>query len=293
MSVKYVAPEIELHLGRWSGRLATAGLLFAASCLVFLPYGVGGRIPMELRLPLWVGIALGFLFAARLAYRSMQLHRYWPVLYAFFVASAAQLVDWHFSDWLPRLLNVPNETPAWFGLVKLESSLLIVLVITVLILLARADFGSLYLKRGRTWWGLLVGLATFAFFSATALWAAPVLFTGQTVAPESLIPLAPWLLIFVLSNGFAEELLFRGLFLGRFRSLVGAYPAILLITTIFTLWHLDVTYGRSQSILLLVVFALGFAWAWITHKTDSLWGAALFHAGADIPVVLALLSTLT
>ena len=158
MSVKYVAPEIELHLGRWSGRLATAGLLFAASCLVFLPYGVGGRIPMELRLPLWVGIALGFLFAARLAYRSMQLHRYWPVLYAFFVASAAQLVDWHFSDWLPRLLNVPNETPAWFALVKLESSLLIVLVITVLILLARADFGSLYLKRGRTWWGLLVGL---------------------------------------------------------------------------------------------------------------------------------------
>jgi membrane protease YdiL (CAAX protease family) len=34
-----------------------------------------------------------------------------------------------------------------------------------------------------------------------------------------------------------------------------------------------------------VVFPLAFAWGWITQKTDSLWGAILFQAGMDMPVI--------
>jgi hypothetical protein len=37
---------------------------------------------------------------------------------------------------------------------------------------------------------------------------------------------------------------------------------------------------------------LALVWGWITQKTDGLWGAILFHAGTDIPVVLSIFSKL-
>jgi len=45
--------------------------------------------------------------------------------------------------------------------------------------------------------------------------------------------------------------------------------------------------------LLAFLLPLSLAWGAITQKTDSLWGAVLFHAGMDIPVVLGIFSTLS
>ena len=37
---------------------------------------------------------------------------------------------------------------------------------------------------------------------------------------------------------------------------------------------------------------LALAWGYVTQKTDSLWGAILFHAGMDIPIMLGIFSNL-
>jgi membrane protease YdiL (CAAX protease family) len=46
------------------------------------------------------------------------------------------------------------------------------------------------------------------------------------VGTAKLISLAPWIALFVLSNAFMEELLFRGLVLGRYEPLIGKWLAL-------------------------------------------------------------------
>jgi len=42
----------------------------------------------------------------------------------------------------------------------------------------------------------------------------------------------------------------------------------------------------------LVLLGLSIAWGWLTQKTGSLWGSALFHAGADLLIILPIFSGL-
>ena len=96
----------------------------------------------------------------------------------------------------------------------------------------------------------------------------------------------------MLSNGFLEELEFRGLLLPRFDKLIGAVPAILVTSAVFSLSHIGVNYTPAILPFLGITFVLGLSFATLIHKTDSLWGAVLFHAGADIPVIVGLMSVL-
>ena len=286
MSVQPMSRQETSSLGHWPSRLGLTLLLLIGACLAYVPFGLAARIPARWRLPLWIALAAGFLLAALLA-RHRQPHGLaWPALYAFFVAVTAQMVDWQFSDWLPRLLGAEIESPAGYGLVKLESGLLLAAGVLVLVKLAGGDLSSLYLKRGRIRWWLPIGLGTFAFFALTSLWAAEHLFGSLPVHLAQVGPWIPWIAMFVLANAFSEELLFRGLLLPRLAPLAGAGPAILVTTVAFALWHLSASYAQDMVIFLGVVFVLGLAWALITYKTDSLWGAVLFHAGTDIPIVL-------
>ena len=43
-----------------------------------------------------------------------------------------------------------------------------------------------------------------------------------------------------------------------------------------------------EFLFLAFTFGLALAWADLMQTTDMLWGSVLFHAGTDIPVVLAL-----
>jgi len=92
------------------------------------------------------------------------------------------------------------------------------------------------------------------------------------------------MLIFVLANGFMEELLFRGLFLRKFEPFLGATASNLLTAIVFTLAHMQVGYVAPAEILkfLAIIFPLALAFGYVMQKTDSLWGSALFHAGSDL-----------
>jgi CAAX prenyl protease-like protein len=98
--------------------------------------------------------------------------------------------------------------------------------------------------------------------------------------------LAPWILLFVVSNAFMEELLFRGLFLGRYEPLIGKWLAVLSTALAFTLAHMQVTYAPKLWGFLRVTLGFSIAWGWLMQKTASLWGSVLFHAGADLLIVV-------
>ncbi len=90
-----------------------------------------------------------------------------------------------------------------------------------------------------------------------------------------------------------EELLFRGLFLRNYQGLFGSRYANLLTAIVFTLGHVQVTYTPDVLSFLVILMVLALAWGHLMLKTESVWGSALFHAGADIPVVIGIYSTLS
>jgi len=242
-----------------------------------------------------IGVTLFFLIAAILARSSQRLRRYWQVLFAFGTACAAISVDYllGLSKWILPALNIGVNTPAGWAIDKLESSLLSVVVVLALTLASRQSLASLYLRRGRLWRGLGVGLVALAIMVATAIPLAELAFGGSSLSWQRILPWTPWVLIFILANAFNEELLFRGLFLGRLDPFLGRFAANLLMAVPFTLMHTGINYTPDVLLFLGMLFPLSLAWGWLMQKTDSLWGSALFHAAMDIPIVLGIFSSLS
>ena len=293
MSTHLLSAQEQTHLPAWPRRLGLALLLFAGACIAYLPYAFYPLIPESVRPFLWSAITLGFLALALLARRRERFRPYWVVIYAFFVASSANLADWYLNDWLPGLFGIPTRSPAGNGIALLESTLGIGACILLLIKLSGDDLGSLLLKRGKVKWWLPIGTGGFAFFAITVIPAATGLFQGQNLTIDRMLSWLPWILLFILSNGVREELLYRGLLLPRCTPLVGAVPTIILTSVVFAFAHVSVTYTPVLLIFMGITFVLGAIFATLAHETDSLWGAVLFHAGADIPVVVGMFSTMT
>ena len=146
---------------------------------------------------------------------------------------------------------------------------------------------SIFLKAGNLKSGLIIGLTSFLILAALAIWLA----ASQGVELQKLFILTPWILIFVLANGFMEELLFRGLFLNKFKSILGPRPSNLLTAIIFALAHMKVTYTPDVPIFLIITFVLALLWGYIMQKTDSIIGSALFHAGADTLIMTGIFAS--
>jgi membrane protease YdiL (CAAX protease family) len=42
---------------------------------------------------------------------------------------------------------------------------------------------------------------------------------------------------------------------------------------------------------LLILFPLALIWGYLMQKTDSLWGSAIFHAGADCVIIFGIFAS--
>jgi hypothetical protein len=107
----------------------------------------------------------------------------------------------------------------------------------------------------------------------------------------------PWILPIVFANGLREELLYRGLFLRKYESLLGKAPSGLLQALIFSLSHSVAGIGITQytpyiSLLVVSTFILGLVLGYVMQKTDSIIGPILLHAGTDIPIFIGIFSNL-
>ena len=236
-----------------------------------------------------------FLVAALFARHSERFNQYWLILFAFFTALTAISIDYYFS--LSKLiipaLNIVWDSPTGWAIEKLESSLLSIVIVLTITRLAGQSVESLYIRRGNLQLGLSVGFIAFAVMTATVIPVAEMFFKGENLTWARILNWAPWILIFVLANASNEELLFRGLFIGKMEPFLGKFATNILTTIPFVLMHSFTSYSLDNFVFLaLQLLPLSLAWCWLMQKSNSIWGSILFHAAMDIPIVVGIFSTL-
>jgi membrane protease YdiL (CAAX protease family) len=274
-----------------SGGLKKSGLFlafFVLTAMVFAMLPLSARLPVNVLLTVHAGLTAILLVTALSLRRSEVAKGYWQVAYVLFVAGVAILSSTMFSGNLLGLFRVSPSSPQWIAIAKFSESICRVVPILGLMAITGAGRDSMYLARGRLGLGLAVGLAGFVAFAGLAF--IPLATKGDMAS--KLWSLSPWILIFVLANGFTEELLFRGLFLKRYEPFLGKGLSNLLTAMVFTLAHLPVTYVSDVLQFLMILFPLALFWGYLMQKTDALWGSALFHAGADCMIVFGIYASM-
>jgi membrane protease YdiL (CAAX protease family) len=271
-----------LHTTGWLKKGVSFLILFILESMVFAiitftPYVSGNTL-----------LIFHMILTAALLVIAMSLKRiekgrlYWPVFYVFFVAGAAVLTSTLFSDDLLRWFTETVATPQGIAMAKFSESILRVIPILVLMPLMGFSWRSIYLNAGKVRLWLPIAMAAWLVFPALAYFS---LNSSQPNLLDKLLQLWPWILLFVLSNGFMEELLYRGIFLKHYEPFLGKGLSVILTAVVFSLMHTQVTYAAQMIQFLVIVLVLSLIWGILIHKSDSLWGAVLFHAAGDCLVI--------
>jgi hypothetical protein len=240
-------------------------------------------IPADFRVIYKICVPVVSLIIAVFMRRNSRLSQYWQIFYGFFIGGTAFFLQWLIF----QFLTFPKAVES-IVFEKVIAALLIIIPIITLTLLSSNTLSSIYVNKGKLRSGLLIGLASFAFFAVSAVPAVVSLFGAQNMDLKVIYGWAPWILVFVLANGLMEEFMYRALFLKRFEVLFGANISNLIQAIIFCTIHLSVAYTSEPYFFVILTFFLGLAWGFVTQRTDILLGSVLFHAGTDIPVILAI-----
>ena len=232
-----------------------------------------------------------FLIAALSLKRIKALNRYWRVAYVFFVASVAYPTTWITIGWVNSLMGrlaLTTNTSQGLALGKLIEVILVAVPIIVLTKISGADLGSIFLKRGNLKLGLGIGGLVFLNFATSALMFFYTRFTSMELLGAAIV----WGLVFSFANGFMEELWLRGIFLKPFTPFIGAGGAIWLTAIVFAMLHGAAYYFMPTALPIFVLntITLGLACGYLIVKSDSLWGAVLIHAAADLFLFISTLS---
>ena len=234
-----------------------------------------------------------FLITAVLFKRSDKFSKYWQIAYAFFVGSAVNLVSALFGGYYSLILHsfgTSISTNQGLAIAKIYDALLVIVPILVLTKLSGADLGSIFLRKGNhnSKWGLGIGALVLVNFLTSAL-----IFFGTGYEVSKIGSVILWGIVFSISNSLLEELWVRGLFLKKLVPLIGVTGSILLSSIYFSSLHfLSVAYLPASVIPIFVIntFTLGLACSILMLKTDSIWGAFLVHAAADLFLFIAILA---
>ena len=234
-----------------------------------------------------------FLIAAMIFKLNKSLAKYWQVSYAFFIASAVNLVSIFLVKYLDpflAFLGTSSSTNSGLALGKLYDTLIVVIPILALTLISGDRLDSLYLKIGNLSykWGLGIGALVVVNYFTSVL-----IFFGTGYELSQLGSVILWGIVFAFSNSLLEELWVRGLFLKKLTPLIGTAGAIIVTSITFACLHfLGVAYlpAATVPIFVLNTFTLGLACSILMVKTDSVWGAYLIHAAADLFLFIATLA---
>ncbi len=272
--------------------------------LIFLASGLLVFVVFSHYFPIFKGtmdlvgriVTAGILLAlALLARFSKSFQKYWLLSFAFFTALIAISIDYYLSlsKWILPALGLVIKSPVGLAIDKLESSLLGIIIVLLLNHLAGQSVDSLYIRRGNLKLGLTVGLVAFIGMSASIIPVTELFFQGKDLTWARILPWTPWVLIMVLSNAADEELVFRGLLIGKMELFLGKLAVNVTTTIPFVLNHVGNNYMSDAFIFFaLQLLPLSLAWCWLMQKTNSIWGSILFHAAMDIPVFVGILSNL-
>jgi membrane protease YdiL (CAAX protease family) len=277
LAISYLAAGIACLAGRW------------------IPGGVVVRVAYGL---LVAAILLGI---ALLPSPPPSAQRPRRLPFAFFIFAVVQLLNNSVPGYVANsVLHQPPvpgnplaSTVSATVWIQLLDTALAAVPILLLTKAAGDDLGTIYLCAGSIGRGLLIAIGVFVLgYLAAATGVGHRLFPVRDVlALHRFLALTPALLVLSISNGFQEELLFRGLFLQKYLAVFGKHAANLLQAVIFTIAHAGITYTPTALLFLIViVFPLGLITGYLMRTTRSILAPMIFHAGTDIPIYLAFLS---
>ncbi len=165
---------------------------------------------------------------------------------------------------------------AWYFIVSLPLFVAAYLVYRILGY-SRADVG---LRIGSLPTQLLIGLTglTFGYVEYRILAPAPLAaaFTWQDL----------WLpaLVLLVSTGFLEELIFRGLMQHAGQQALGRAASILFVSVVFAVLHT----GYKSLLDVVFVFVVAVFFGWVVARTQSLLGVTLAHGLTNIMLFLVM-----
>ena len=255
-------------------------------------------------------VAVGFLAVTLAVKRDSSLRQFSDLTFAFFILAFVQLLNNSIPGFvgtnilhsLPSAGNPLASTVAGSVIIQLlEAAIAIVPVVIFTVAMGR-DLGSIYARPGKLGGWLAVAIIFFiAFYLFVATLplrpdspAHRLLPTNSTLTFDRFLALTPALLVMVISNGFEEELLFRGLFLPKYNAIFGIGLSNVLQAMIFSVAHVGVTYTPSALLFIVAaVFPLGLAAGYLMRATNGIVVPAIFHAGLDVAIYIAFLSYVT
>jgi membrane protease YdiL (CAAX protease family) len=180
--------------------------------------------------------------------------------------------------------NPASPIASWRAL----EAVVVLVALAIVVLVLRATPGSLYLRRpARRWLGLAV--VGFLLAGPIALLVGPYLarpFFGDVsyvILGGALVPA----LIFAVSNGVMEELVYRGALMSWSGRVMGIGPAVVGQAVVFGLAHSGTDVIGFQVPLMLAMGLAGLLAGLVTIRTRSLLPALAVHVGLDIPIYFA------
>lgn len=133
------------------------------------------------------------------------------------------------------------------------------------------------------WRNILLGMLMAALTLSSILLAS--LLTKHFALDWSLVPPLRW--VKGLTRGVWEEVFFRGIMLAILIRFYGQRKAVLWVTTIFALVHLNIMNVTLEGVVDVVsIFFIGLLFAYLVLKTGSLLPAIVFHYVHNIFVLL-------
>ena len=250
--------------------------MLAVNMTLFSPMPV--NIKLTLRLLLIIITAVIWFIC-----RKQNYHRVSLIAFSFLIQNLAFLIVTPFTS---QFLNLNLNSSKGIALSKLSDSLIISTVIIISLLIAKHRLKSIYLTNGRLLAGILTGLFFFFLFGFLAF-KNP----AQPVNPEFLRINWVWILVFVMANGFMEELIFRGIFLEKLNLLFNHHLSILMTSVCFAVPHIIVPYQSNVLMFTGICLILGTICGYAMHYTRSIIAPTLIHAGADLMIIVPIFTT--
>lgn len=245
-----------------------------------------------------IAILLGVTLLAR---QREALRPFWELAFGFLIFAVVLALNFSLPPLVTTYLlhegptggNPDASTIVGTVVVQLLETAIAIVPVVWLTLAAGRPLSSIYARVGKLWpWILLAVLSLGFWYLGTATGrTARFIPTNGHVGFAHLLALTPVLLVLVVSNGFQEEFLFRGLFLQKYQTFFRFGVANLLQALIFACAHVGVTYTAGAVLYIVVfIFPIGLICGYLMRKTNGVVVPALFHAGFDIPIFLAFLS---
>lgn len=245
-------------------------------------------------------ITVVFLAFTRVARKTSILRKYWELSFAFFILAFVQLLN-NFVPYFglyilqeaPVAGNPLSSTVSGTVLIQLVETVIALGSVIVLTKVSGMSLDSIYARNGKIgrWFAFSIIVFVLIYLLMATGHTSRFIPTNRTLTLDRFLTLTPPLLALVISNGFQEEILFRGLFLQKYTIFFSPRVSIILQAIVFSIAHLGITYTPSALIfIILFVFPLGLFTGYLMRATKGVTTPAIFHAGVDIPIYLAFLS---